>query len=86
MRLETDVDFGDLKVFFNGGSTIPGNFVVANGPGGSITFEKTVTLSGSMLIGGHLATSATNVTVTVNGDLVLANSLVDAVRLVKIGR
>jgi hypothetical protein len=73
VRLEADVDFGSLQVFFGGGSTIPGNFLMANSPGGSITFEKTVTVSGTLLIGGHLATTATNVTVTINGDLLLSS-------------
>jgi hypothetical protein len=51
---------------------------MANSPGGSITFTRNTALPGSLLIGGTLATTATNVTLTINGNLLLeSGSVVD---------
>lgn len=77
LRLQTDVDFDQLQVLFNANPT-QGAFIMANSPGGSVTFARSVTLPGSLLIGGTLATTASNVAVTINGDLILeSGSTVD---------
>lgn len=72
-HLESNVDFGTLQVIFRQTGGFVGNFEMANTPGGSVTFERTVTLPGSLRIGGRLATAAANVTLTVNGNLTLEN-------------
>lgn len=73
LRLQTDVDFALLQVLFDSTGAPQGAFIMANSPGGSITFGRTLTLPGSLLIGGALATTAANITVTINGDLILEN-------------
>ncbi|HEY9508675.1 MAG TPA: hypothetical protein VIV82_02310, partial [Verrucomicrobiae bacterium] len=71
--LQTNVDFGALQVVFRNSGGITGAFEMASGVGGVIRFERTMTVPGSLRIFGTLATSASNVTLTINGNLALEN-------------
>jgi hypothetical protein len=71
--LETNLDFGALQVIFRGSGGITGNFEMANGVGGLIRFERSMTIPGSLRILGTLGTSGSNIFVTINGDLTLEN-------------
>ena len=71
LTLQTNVQFGALQVVFRGPSAVSGAFEMANTEGGSITFERGQTLAGSLHIGGRLETTATNLTLVLNGNLTL---------------
>ncbi|HEU5123392.1 MAG TPA: carboxypeptidase regulatory-like domain-containing protein [Verrucomicrobiae bacterium] len=71
--LETNVDLGALQMIIRASSSLAGNYELANGPGGLIRFERSLTIPGSLRIGGTLATSASNIALTINGNLTLEN-------------
>ncbi len=71
-HLESNVNLGTLQVIFRQSGGIVGNFELSNEPGGSMTFERTMTVAGSLRVGGRIATLA-DFTLTVNGNLTLEN-------------
>ena len=71
--LSTNINFGTLQVVFRNGAGLIGAYELANSPGGSLTFERTMTIPGSLRIGGRLATSTSSIILTINGNLELAD-------------
>jgi hypothetical protein len=69
--LEANADFGGLKLIFEVTSSIQGNFTLANALGGSVTFNSSTTVPGSMTIAGILTVANPGVTVIVTGTLTL---------------
>lgn len=63
--LGADVDFGELQVRFEGGSTMAGNFTMTNQPGGLFHFNHNLTLPGPITAGGELTVAGAATTVTI---------------------
>jgi hypothetical protein len=74
LQLGADVDFGGLQVVFESSASVAGVFQIANTPGGTITFDKSMTIPGSVKIAGAMTLSSASLTVTVNGTLTLEAS------------
>ncbi|MHB8521011.1 MAG: beta strand repeat-containing protein [Limisphaerales bacterium] len=74
--LATDVSFGTLNVVFENSASVSGNFTIVNAAGGTLAFNKTMTIPGSMNIGGTLTLASAGLTLTVNGTLTLGATAV----------
>jgi hypothetical protein len=76
--VSTNLDFGTLQVVFRNGASLVGAYKLANTPGGTLTFDRSMTIPGSLSIGGRLVTTTSSIILTINGNLELANgSFVD---------
>ncbi|PYJ95907.1 MAG: hypothetical protein DME23_22450 [Verrucomicrobia bacterium] len=61
-------------MFFEGGASLTGTNTLSNGAAGMITFNKSMTVPGSMDIAGELVIGGASLTVTINGALTLESS------------
>lgn len=76
--VSTNLDFGTLQVVFRNGASLVGAYELANTPGGTLTFDRSMTIPGSLRVGGRLVTTTSSIILTINGNLELANgSFVD---------
>jgi hypothetical protein len=71
ITLNTNLDFNALHVVFQGAASITGEVTLTVGEGGTLTFAKSMTVPGSVIVEGTLTLSADNLTVTINGTLTL---------------
>jgi hypothetical protein len=71
VQLTSGVDFGTLTVVFENSPFISGAFGLTNKAGGTLIFNRALTVPGSLTIGGIMTVGATNITVTINGTLTL---------------
>ncbi|MBI2926300.1 MAG: hypothetical protein HYY24_11420, partial [Verrucomicrobia bacterium] len=74
VTLATDIDLGGLQVVFESSASVAGVFQISNTPGGTITFDKSMTIPGSVKIAGAMTLSTASLIVTINGTLTLEAS------------
>lgn len=70
VRLAAPINFGDLTVIFEFGASLSGSFAIANDSGGTLVFDRFLTVPDSLTLAGTMVVSS-NTTVTIGGTLTL---------------
>jgi hypothetical protein len=71
LLLTTDVFFGNAAVRFAAVSSVTGNYRMSNGPGGLFHFSRSLTVPGSITVGGALEVDAADITLIISRNLTL---------------